>query len=62
MQTVFSPAPTLLEMQQENLSRRLKSYKSLHGLSSGIESTKSTEPTFENGKNGIIQISLGTFL
>lgn len=49
-QIVFSPAPTLLEMQQENLSRRLKSYKSLHGLSTGIESSKSTESTLENGK------------
>lgn len=48
--SVFSPAPTLLEMQQESLSRRLKSYKSIHGLSSQIESVKqSTDPTLENG-------------
>lgn len=47
---VFSPAPTLLEMQQENLSRRLMSYKSLHGLSSQIETIKSTETALENGK------------
>lgn len=46
---VFSPAPTLLEMQQENLSRRLMSYKSLHGLSSQIETIKSTETALENG-------------
>lgn len=46
---VFSPAPTLLEMQQENLSKRLKSYKSLHGLSSQIELTKQPDSSLENG-------------
>lgn len=33
-EVLFSPAPTELEMQQEILSERLKSFKSLHGLSS----------------------------
>lgn len=47
---VFSPAPTLLEMQQENLSKRLKSYKSLHGLSSNIDVIKPPEIILENGE------------
>jgi len=47
-ETVFSPAPTLLELQQESLSRRLKSYKSLHGLSSQIETSKSNDASLEN--------------
>lgn len=42
---VFSPAPTLLEMQQENLSQRLKNYKSLHGLTTGSVSSATTATT-----------------
>lgn len=47
---MFSPAPTLLELQQESLSRRLKSYKSLHGLTSQTDLPKTTETLVENGK------------
>lgn len=43
--TVFSPAPTLLEMQQENLSQRLKNYKSLHSLTSSAGAVGSTSAT-----------------
>ncbi|XP_031630526.1 inactive histone-lysine N-methyltransferase 2E isoform X2 [Contarinia nasturtii] len=47
-ETVFSPAPTLLEMQQENLSKRLKSYN-LQGLStSQVELIKTTDTVLEN--------------
>lgn len=42
---VFSPAPTLLEMQQENLSQRLKNYKSLHCLTSSAGAVSSASTT-----------------
>lgn len=60
--TVFSPAPTLLEMQQENFSRRLKSYKSLQGLSTQIESTKSNDASLENGMLALFNYSTFSFL
>lgn len=48
--TVFSPAPTLLELQQESLSQRLKSYKSLHEMStSNLGPSKPKEAATENG-------------
>lgn len=46
---VFSPAPTLLEQQQENLLQRIKSYKSLQGFTSAYGANAS-ETTTENGK------------
>ncbi|KAJ6646257.1 Inactive histone-lysine N-methyltransferase 2E [Pseudolycoriella hygida] len=39
--TIFSPAPTLLELQQESLSLRRKSYKSLSTLPNAMTATRS---------------------
>lgn len=38
---VFSPAPTLLELQQESLSQRLKTYKSLCSLPNAMTANRS---------------------
>ncbi|XP_037031288.1 uncharacterized protein LOC119070877 [Bradysia coprophila] len=38
--TVFSPAPTLLELQQESLSQRLKNYKSLCSLPNAMTANR----------------------
>lgn len=49
---VFSPAPTLLELQQESMSQRLKTYKSLHGLTAATnDSSKLKDKAPSNGKH-----------
>lgn len=58
MLTVFSPAPTLLEMQQENLSLRLKNYKSLHHLTSQSSLTSSIGSSSICDENGNLIIAL----